>query len=461
MKKFIYFSLLIIGVMSGCVAMDNSPRHVKVPKYNYNSGEPQLSILLALRDNIVSDAKLNLTDLEILAGDKWLSLLDGQPLTVSAKKIGANQRFINRQVLPVGNYTRLRYTFEDRGRTAKGNGIDKLIKEQPLLPSLSLGKNDSLCLFLIWDVANTVGIDKIPVISAMVKPVPLTTELAFISCPDINTIYILRTDSNRICGSFGVSGRPTYLNVSKDDNELIALAPAQNKIKIIELSSGRLKDSINIPMMRKPIFMVVDSNRRYAYLLDGQSDYLSKIDLQTGLLLRRARVIERPEFLTLADDNTLLLSSKLAQKILFINTDNLQIIQTISDGGGAGGLLVDGEYLYIAESLANNVAKYNINTGEIERHQAGIGPNRILSYKDHIYISNRRANNVSILLPGQLGVTRTLGVGMSPSEMAVSSSRSWLYIATETGVSVLDTTSQRTGRAVNLMAKARDVAIIQ
>ena len=459
MKKILFLLVIALLPLGGCVSMDTGPRQASISlKHTRVPGLPQLSLLLALRENIASSVKLDLADVEILAGERWISLLDSQPLTLSAEKIGNNQRFINRLSVPPGNYKRLRFTFANADHKAK-----PIIKEQPLIPAMTLHRDDSVCLFLTWDAAITQQgrIGNTPAIRAIVKPIPLTTELAFISCPDIDTIYIVRTDTNRICGSWGVSGHPTYLSVSKSRNELIVLAPEQNKIKIIELSSGRLKDTINLPMIRMPTFMVVGNNDRFAFLLDRQSDYLSKIDLQSGLLVNRVRVIEQPGFLAMADDDTLVLSSELSQKVVFISTDNLQVTQSVSDGGGPKGLLVHDKYLYIAEYKANDVARYNLNTAEIERHPVGLGPTRILSYNDHIYISNDRSNTVSILLPGQTGVARNLRVGVNPAEMAVSSSRNWLYIANKTGLTVLDTTSQRLTTNIDLRTDPQDIAIIQ
>jgi YVTN family beta-propeller protein len=457
-QKILLLLLILLLPLGGCVSLDGGLAKTRsLPRPVHISGQPQLSLLLALRENIGGTAALNITDIEISDGEHWVSLLAGSSLTTTAADLLDKQLFVGRVAVPPGDYKRLRFTFADDGGRTAGN----IVKEQPLTPVISLARDDSGCLFITWDAAASEAGSGLPVIVAATKPIPITAELAYISCPEIDTIYILRTDNNRISGSWGVSGRPTYIDVSKKRNELIVLAAQENKIKIIELSSGRIKDAINIPMMRRPAFMAVDSNGRYAFLLDRQSDYLSKIDLQSGLLVKRVRVIEQPSFLAMADDDTLVLSSELSQKILLINADNLQTTQSISDGAAPKGLLVNGKYLYIAEYKANNVARYNLNTGEIERQSVGLGPTRILAYNDHIYVSNDRSNTVSVLLPGQTGVARRLRVGESPAEMAVSSSRSWLYIANKSGVSVLDTTAQRLTANVDLMTDPLDIAIIQ
>jgi len=461
MKKYLLlFVLVVLTGLGGCVTMDNGHGSSEVKtKRSYVSGRPQLSVLLDMKENTSLPMTLELADVEISAGERWVSLLDGHPLIANAKKLGKGQWFVNRLELPPGNYKTVRFTFN---KGAAGAVADNLVREQSLSPALSLNINDSTCLFLTWDVeaSRNLGGGR-AVITAAAQNIPLTTELAYASCPDINTIYIIRTDSNRICGSWGVSGYPTYLNVSKERNELTVLAARQDVIKIVELSSGRIKDAIKIPMVMEPVFMVLDKTGNYAFLLDNQSNYLTKIYLRSGSLLKRSRVVEKPNFLTLVDENTLALTSDLSQKVLLLSSNDLQIMQVIPDSGGPQGLLVNGDYLYIVENKANNVARYNLNTSEIDRHQVGLGTKRILTYNDYIYITNSRSGTISILLPGQAGVARNLHVGANPGEMAVSNTRNWLYINTKAGISVVDTTSNRLAARLDLMATPLDIAVIQ
>ncbi len=449
----LFTPLFLLLSLCSCVTTNGvapPPISTKV-KDTYQAGRAQLSLLLAVKGAGVEQApRLDLKNVELHAGDRWYSLLEDKELSLDPARIAGGQRLLNRLSLPPGNYDRVRLSLGGAG-----------IIERPLNPSLSLTADDSSCLFITWDIRRAGNVVNAKNISIHPQHIPLTTELAYISCPKINTIYIVRTDNNRICGAWGVSGSPGRMAVFKNLDELIVLARKRREIRIIELSSGRLRDVINIPMLMAPAFMAVDKTGRYAFLLDRQDDYVSKIDLRTGALIKRVRVAAQPNFLDIAADNTLELSSAISQKVVLIDALTMKILAVIADSGGPQGLIITGHYLYIAEKTANSIARYNLQSGGIERHAVGLGPERLTAYNNYIYVTNSYSGTLSMIIADQNEVFRTLRIGSEPGEMAVSSSRDWLYITTSSSLSVLDLTTHRPAAVIGLQARPLDVVVIQ
>ena len=449
----IFAPLFLLLALCSCVTTNGvaPPSASTRVKNTYQAGRAQLSLLFAVKGAVAEQARrFELKDVELHAGDRWYSLLEDKTLSLDPARIHGGQRLLNRLSLPPGNYDRVRLSIGGAG-----------IIERPLNPSLTLAADDSSCLFITWDLRRAGSIVNGKNISIHPQHIPLTTELAYVSCPEINTIYIIRTDNNQICGAWGVSGSPGRMAVFKNLDELIVLARKRREIRIIELSSGRLRDVIKIPMLMAPAFMVVDKSGRYAFLLDRQDDYVSKIDLRTGALVKRVRVAAQPDFLDIAADDTLELSSAISQKVVLLDAATMNTLAVIADSGGPQGLMITGHYLYIAEKTANNVARYNLESGGIERHAVGLGPERLTAYNNYVYVTNLYSGTLSMLIADQNEVFRTIRVGPEPGEMAVSSSRDWLYITTSSGLSVLDLTTHRLTAVIDLQAKPLDVVVIQ
>ncbi len=112
----------------------------------------------------------------------------------------------------------------------------------------------------------------------------LPVDLVFVSCPDIDTVFVVRADKNWVVDSFGVKGRPTYLAIDPDlsRQRLYVLASRDRTVKVVDLSSFRVVDFFTVPLNDAPTFMAISPDGRWAFLLDEDSGYLSRMDLTTG-----------------------------------------------------------------------------------------------------------------------------------------------------------------------------------
>ena len=106
----------------------------------------------------------------------------------------------------------------------------------------------------IWKFIKKQGQDFIPVLTIKKPFNPLTVNLLYVACPDIDTIFQVCTPKNNLCGSIGVKGRPTYLGIDKLRNRLLALVPDQRAIKIIDLVTNKVTNSLRIPLIVEPSY---------------------------------------------------------------------------------------------------------------------------------------------------------------------------------------------------------------
>jgi hypothetical protein len=85
-------------------------------------------------------------------------------------------------------------------------------------------------------------------------------------CPDIGTIFQVCTPKNNVCGSIGVKGRPIYLGIDKLRNRLLALVPDQRAIKIIDLVTNKVTNSLRIPLIIEPSYMILREDGEHAFV---------------------------------------------------------------------------------------------------------------------------------------------------------------------------------------------------
>jgi DNA-binding beta-propeller fold protein YncE len=468
-------SFLLLAVLGGCVS--STGKEVKAPllagtaKDGINTA--RLSLFLSLKDPVGPGIRFELTNLEILTDQVWLPVTSG-PLRLDSEKIAASQVFLGGRAVPPGRYQRLRFTVTESSFRG-GSGEYETASTEPypvelvLTSPLFLDKDDSQCLFITWDVLESLeGLDSRRLVMTISPPIrQLFVNLVFMSCPDIDTVFVVRSVKNWVADSFGISGGPSYIALAPDPTKrlLYALASRESRIKVVELNSQRVVDSFPIPLIKEASFMTISPDGQWAYVLDERESYLSRLDLESGTLLARTRTGYEPQYVTyLADKDLLAVSSVISQKVSFRDPLTLNEVRSIPTGNSPDGLLLADNQLYIAESGANTVSVFDFVRNMIQsRIDVGFGPRRLLNSGSQFYVSNYDSGSLSVIYPGQLGVSREIvGLGR-PLEMIYDTKHRWIYVGDEkeAGLAIVDSTVNQLMGFITVGARPLGLAIIQ
>jgi DNA-binding beta-propeller fold protein YncE len=466
-------ALLPLLVLGGCLPTErnlSSPPSELLPATQYGA---RLNTFLTLKEAQGPALRLEIASLEALADDLWLPLTHG-PVTVDSEAIGTGQLFLGGVSIPPGRYHRLRMTVTKAEIQKAAGGYadiasELLIVEIPFADSLNIEPEDSRSLLISWDVQSSLQPDnKVQLVLIATPPTrQFLLDLVYVTCPDINTIFIVRADKNWVVDSFGLSGHPTYIAIEPDSSNqrLYVLTPGDRMVKVVDLSSLRVVDFFAIPLNDEPTFMTVDSAGQAAFLLDERSGYLSRMDLFTGQNVARVLLGYQPKFAAfLSEQRLLAVSLSRSQQVLLLDPDNLAIMGTITTGNKPQGLIVSNNQLYIAENGSNTVSISDLSSGRNQgRIAVGFGPRRLLTTGNQVYVSNYQDGSLSVLVPGQLGVFQEIfGLGR-PQEMAFDQFYRRLYVADEEarGLAVIDTSANLLLKYISLGAKPFGMAVIQ
>lgn len=432
----------------------------------------RIGLFLNLKSPVNMGVRMDVSKIEILNDALWLPITS-QHLEIDAAKLNHGQLFLGRGLLPAGHYQRLRFTLQ-QASISKEDGsrvflaLNSLSFELPLPQIIDLKQGDSRSLFITWDEEASLRTPPIlkPNLSITPNLKQMATDLAYAACPEINTIYVLRTDKNWVCDSFGVSGHPTCITTTSQlsENRLYILSPAEAAIKVVELPENTIIDSFHIPMTSDPSFMALSSDGQWAYVLDQQDDYLLRIDLSSGNLNNRVHLAYQPEYVTYIDGHNLLaVGATLSQAITLLDANTLAEVGEIPTTAAPKGLLAWDDLLYISEGDANTITVYDLNRRVIDsRLNVGFYPHRLLQNNNRIYVSNRDSKSISIIQPGQLGIAREMYLNGRPQEMIVEENSKWLYVGNKDigGLSVIDATINRVSGQILFGAAPEGLAVI-
>lgn len=468
--------LLALGLLAGCQPGAPSALRPSGPlaEVQRDRGDTaRLTLFLTLRDEDGPGARLEVAGIEVLGEEAWVSVT-ADPVRLDSAAVGSGQVFLGGRALPPGRYERLRLTVAGASVRRDTGAYEPAVVEptqvEVELPSpIHLGQEDSASVFLTWDVQGSLpSADRLqPSLTVAPQLRPMLVDLVYAACPEIDTVFVIRTDKNWVADSFGVKGRPTYLAMDPDPfrRRLYVLASGEASIKAVDLSSQRIIDFFRIPLTATPSFLTISPDGRWAYVLDERESYVNLLELHTGRAAARVRLGYRPQHAVyLAGQDLLAVSSGLSQAVFLLHPQSLAEVGRILTGGAPRGLFEAAGQLYIAESGDDTVSVYDLTTNRLlSRIAVGLTPHRLLADSDTVYVSNSGDGSVSVLLPGQLGVIREVyGLGR-PLEMVRDPRQRWLYVGDEqqAGLAVIDATANRLAGYIRLGARPLGLAVLQ
>jgi DNA-binding beta-propeller fold protein YncE len=473
--RLVIFSAVIVWICTtaGCKTTDKGSRNtlsgLMPMEYNKVEGGGWITLFMNLKEPFGPKVVFKLSSLEVGSGGNW-NMLRQSPLLIDASQIGAKQIFIARNGLPQGRYDKLRFVIETPLVIQDGVEMPLSMAQTTLtldLPAkLNLSEDDSHSLFVTWDVEKSLTGPEIfaPEMHVNLQAIPLIKDLIFVACPELNTIYVIRTDKNWVISSIGVSGKPTYLEVDPQRNQLYVLAADESFIKVIDLTAYKIIDKYYIPMDFGPDYMFTDAEIRYAFLLDERGKSITKVDLLNGDLLGKETLIFYPRYgVNLAGQGKLAVSASDMNQIYFFNPDTLLNTGSIPVGNKPQGILGLNAVIFVAESGSHTITAYNVRDGrQINKVRVGYSPMRLFLKGNQLYATNLQSGSVTVMLPRQLIVSGEVRVGGEPLEIAGSQNRRWLYVGDvqNGGLSVIDSTSNRINQFIELQTQPMGLAVV-
>ncbi len=316
-------------------------------------------------------------------------------------------------------------------------------KEKILAIDLTIRQDQSLCLFLIWQLEASLAHPKeAPVLSVRPQRRPLGEDTIYVSCEDLDTVFAIRTDLNQVQASVAVPGKPQELAFWQQ--RLYVVSARDRSLYLIETGSFRITDRFLLPLVIEPTYLAILPDNS-AVVTDPRGQYLIRLDLGSGELLGSKRLGHQPRELFFdPGENLLLVSSPLDQTIFFLNLD-LSLVRRISVQSPRG-ILISQRRLFVAEYTPGLLGMFSYPEGQkIYEVRSGQGCVRLHLVGRRLFVSNQQEGSVSVLRLGQKSVSKKIYVGGAPFSLISCARRRWLYVANQKSrsLTVIDLTSEK------------------
>lgn len=401
-----------------------------------------ISLFLTLKDPDGPLLSVEVESIEILSDNgSWYVMLQA-PIELKTDLIQSGQKFLARASLEPGNYSQIRFIFKNVSMESETGGERSLTIENShftinLHKPVFVGRSDSQSLFLNWDTVESVKSAAFsPVITVAPKLKSLIADVAFVACPEIETIFLIRTDRNHVYDSIGVDGGVTYLlkTPRTNDSTVYSLQEKRAGINVYSPVANRILEHFGLPMSAQSSYMALSPDGKWGYIIDEKRGNITWMEMSSGSILDSVRLGYDPSYIIYLEKYDLLaVTLRLSQTVVLLDPKTLSQVSAVSTGLRPSGLFNNGdERLYIAESGGNSVLVYDLDRQEnIQRIPVEFSPKRMMISGDSLYVTNLNSRSVSVIKRGHTSASKTIRLTGRPLEVAGTRSNQWIYIGNE------------------------------
>lgn len=472
--------LLVAWLVCSCGLNNQGP----ALKKSFQSDMGGVAVFLTASDQLPADVSFTIKELAIMGSTDW-TILSTDSTVLGSKEIGNGQRLLGFFPVQPGEYGRIRLLVGE----ATMNGVSLPMasndpqqrKELLFDVKLSVENGGRLCLLLDWRVKPSVreGVFA-PVVVASPQSPALSRELLYAACAEIDTVFVIRMDTNHVVNCFGLRGNPNRVRMDAAGQVLYVMTSKARQITGLDVYGNRVLSRMNLTGMPSPQYWDLSPDGQWAFVSDPDGFLIQKLAVRSGSMDRQLSLRRKPGrilsfemnepgkpkrgLVAVAIPENRVVSLYDSDRMEMLTPETLSPVRGgaeagINTGPGPEGMAYNKGILYICDSGSNTVTIFDLLHGKtLQRVPVGLKPREVLVGKnDRIYVSNAASGSLAVLVPGQYSPLKDVDVGGGwPSVMAKYGRRSQLYVAMEGigGVSVMDLNSDQIIAQIPLPAPA-------
>ena len=284
---------------------------------------------------------------------------------------------------------------------------------------------------------------------------------AYVSNSNVGTVTVYDTVDYHVVTTIGVGVTPWGVTLNPDGTRLYVANFGSDQVSVIDTASNTVVNTIEgVP---DPLYVVFRPDGKYAYVTNFDSDTVTVIDTLEYTIEDTIDVNDQPTGLAVSRDGAYVYVSNFGSaNVSVIETDGNTVITTVNVGGGPADVAVgvDGT-VYVVNGDSDTVSVIDSTNTVTSSIFVGDAPLDMVLSPDgtHLYISNNRADTVSVIsiVPGtptpvaaaEHSITGTLPAGSAPFGSAVTPDGSHLYVA-NSGSGTVSAIDVETGTAVTI-----------
>ena len=390
--------------------------------------------------------RIELRDLEFSNGFEWIPLLS----ELQSAADSAAQQLIAASSLPTGRYERVRFQLAVMDQA--GTLLRQEQVELPFGQPFEVKRGQSSCLFIYSRLSRQQLQQPLhQQLEVRQQQAPLSDELLYVLCPEIQTLYVARVDPYRIVAAYGIGEDIADMVLDNNRRLLYLLDRRHRLVQRFNAVTQTLTDRIPLPLTDRPAYLGISGDGNTLYVSDPANRQVLQIDARTGILRQNRTSSYQPGKIYPFENQQqgyLAVLYPRDQQLQVLPAQTLTPLYSVNIGIEPYDLAYTEQALFVSDTFSQQLLKINPLTGQtLLGISTIVAPGALTSdpFNRNLLVGLCQDQAVAFLPFGQQLIARRATVDGCPADMVTARRRRLLFVALENEpqIRILDLASEK------------------
>ena len=252
--------------------------------------------------------------------------------------------------------------------------------------------------------------------------------VAYVTNSAANSVTVIDTFTNSVITTIGVGSNPQGVTVSPAGTFAYVANKDSNTVSVINTSTNAVTATISLGSGTGPVDVAVGTSGARLYVANSTNNRVAVINTSNNTVLTTIVVGTTPRGLAISPNGANVYVACMGSEVTVIDTASNAVSAHIAMGAGeapsAVAITPSGIAAYVTKYYTNDVAVINTPSRSVAATVKGLGslPTSVAITADGTaaYVANQNSHTLSAISTTSNTVTATIGVGESPSAVAIA-----------------------------------------
>lgn len=360
-----------------------------------------------------------------------------QPKQIDSLAVVERQILLAETFLPPGRYRELRMRIPKARVKRADKAIDLVVPPEGFTFNLDfeIRAGEATPLFMSWSVEQSIEQEVFlrPAFAFRGRYTELRGVLAYVTNEESNTVTVIDRSSDRVIDVLEVGVRPKGIVVSPDSSRAYVVNSGSNNLTVLDVKNNRVFHTVNLEIAANPSDVAIHPSGRTLYVANTALNSVSVIDAASFQLIEMIAVGQRPVALATDLNGTRLLVANMGSNtVSVIDTGRNRVAATIPVELQPIAVSFDpnGSRAFISHLRSPRIAVISLSNLRVEG-RVNTGPAAALlpdALSRRLFVGVLNQNRLALFDVNIDAELSSVGVGKEPNRIALDADRGKLYV---------------------------------
>ena len=436
------------------------------------AGEGTLALFLNGPSKTPFSMAIDLTALEAIREDGSRHPILPQARTIDSLKALDRQVLLVEAFLPPGRYRELHARIGKARINRGGESVDLSVEPAGFTfkVDFEIKASDATPLFMHWNVEDSIEREVFlrPAFAFTGRDRELRVVLAYVTNENSNVVTVIDRSTDRVVDVIEVGRQPKGIVVAPDSSRAYIVNAGSSNLTVLDVKTNRILHTANLEIAGNSTDIAIHPNGRILYIANTALNSVTVIDATSFLTLDLIPVDRQPVALAVDPTGTRLLVANMgANTVSVIDTGKNRVITTIAvefqpisvsmDPGGGRAFVTHLRSLKTAViALGTLRVTARLNTGPA----TAVLPDGI---SRRVFVAQLSGNRLGLFDPNIDAELGSTAVGVEPNRIALDLDRGKIYVVNRgsDSVTVVDRNSRIVKTEIPTTKRPFGIAIVR